>query len=689
MDRRRDGPRRRLRRGSAGPLALLGSLALAACISAPALADHGPPQLVSYGADGQAVGGQSINMGQVSEDGRHIFLVTKARLTTEDTDSFYDVYERTGNATTLVSTGPNSGTGPGPFSAGEPTISADGSHVFFYTNEPLVSADTDDASDIYERFDGVTSLVSTGPSGENAEDPRLAAISKDGSHAFFTTGSNLVPEDHDGQCAHDDYEGGYYYLPCVDIYERSGGTTKFVSIGGSLVGGANIDAEFIGASDDGTHVFFKTPGDLVPGVYDRTGGETLLVTRSESGGTDFGVKVPFFYSRYKPFSADGSRFLFITGARLVDEDTDSSEDLYMISNGVVTFISHPTTGNDEPGPGYIGSVSTNGGTTPDFHHIFFNTAAALVAEDTGGLDVYEWSDGDIRLVTPDNDEPAGFQGASDDGSHVFFTTRAALTPDDKDGHCEDLYERAGDITRLVSTGPTAQLESPFGYCETIYLQFIGSSRDGSRVFFSTYEPLVERADNNYRFDIYERFNGETSLISEGGPPFGWNNDHAELRDDGRRVYFNTYDPLVASDTNTEFDLYVATANRPPDCSGVRPDRAVLWPANKGLRLVGLSGASDPDGDAVTLAVAGVSQDEPLAGQGAATTPDARKAPDPSRVYLRAKREPKGDGRVYRLDFNVTDELGGACSGTVRVTVPRHAGSAAVDSAPSGYDSFGG
>jgi hypothetical protein len=116
---------------------------------------------------------------------------------------------------------------------------------------------------------------------------------------------------------------------------------------------------------------------------------------------------------------------------------------------------------------------------------------------------------------------------------------------------------------------------------------------------------------------------------------------------------------------------------------------VLWPANKTLRPVTLSGASDPDGDAVTLAVTGVSQDEPLAGQGATTTPDARKASDPSRVYLRAKRDAKGDGRVYRLDFTATDELGGACSGTVKVTVPRHAGSAAVDSAPPGYDSFGG
>jgi hypothetical protein len=628
-------------------------------------------------------------MGQVSEDGRHILLVTKAQLTAEDTDSYYDIYQRTGDATTLVSTGPNGGNGA--FSASEPTISADGSHVFFYTSEPLVSEETDDSSDLYERFGGVTRLVSTGPGGENAEDSRLVGISKDASRVFFTTGSNLVPEDHDGQCAHDDYEGGYYYLPCVDIYERSGGTTKFVSIvplGRSDSG----DAELIGVSDDGTHVFFDMGMDdygYVSGIYDRTGGNTVLVSTSERSSS-FPVKVPFFYSSGKPFSADGSRVLFITSASLVDEDTDNTDDLYMRSNGVTTLISGPTTGNGEPGSGFVGGViSQEGGTTPDFRHIFFLTSEALVAEDTGGIDVYEWSDGDIRLVVPGNDEFIGFKGVSEDGSHVFFNTEAALTPDDKDGHCEDLYERVGGVTRLVSTGPTAQVENEFGYCETLFVAFIGSSRDGSRVFFAVYEPLVERAHNNYRYDIYERHNGETNLLSEGGPRFGWWIDQADLRDDGRRVYFNTNDSLLPSDTNTEFDYYVATANRSPDCSGVRPDRAVLWPANKTLRPVTLSGASDPDGDAVTLAVTGVSQDEPLAGQGATTTPDARKASDPSRVYLRAKRDAKGDGRVYRLDFTATDELGGACSGTVKVTVPRHAGSAAVDSAPPGYDSFGG
>ena len=60
-----------------------------------------------------------------------------------DTDTFVDVYERAGGQTTLVSTGPTGGNGT--FHAGFAGASADGTRVFFETEESLVSADTDTA----------------------------------------------------------------------------------------------------------------------------------------------------------------------------------------------------------------------------------------------------------------------------------------------------------------------------------------------------------------------------------------------------------------------------------------------------------------------------------------------------------------------------------------------------------------
>jgi len=106
-------------------------------------------------------------------------------------------------------------------------------------------------------------------------------------------------------------------------------------------------------------------------------------------------------------------------------------------------------------------------------------------------------------------------------------------------------------------------------------------------------------------------------------------------------------------------------NRSPDCSGVMGNPSQLWPPNKKLRRVTFSGARDPDGDAVTLEVAGVTQDEPA---GRAADSDIR---DDGTVLLRAERDPQGDGRVYMVAFQVTDEHGGSCTGTAAVSAPRH------------------
>jgi hypothetical protein len=124
-------------------------------------------------------------------------------------------------------------------------------------------------------------------------------------------------------------------------------------------------------------------------------------------------------------------------------------------------------------------------------------------------------------------------------------------------------------------------------------------------------------------------------------------------------------------------------NQPPDCSGVAATPNTLWPANGKLRRIEVAGATDPDGDSVTLSITGVTQDEPVRG-----APDAVRGPGDSAVPLRADRDPRGDGRVYTIAFEATDGEGGSCEGVASVSVPRHRSVAAVDSAPPSYDSFG-
>jgi Tol biopolymer transport system component len=127
-------------------------------------------------------------------------------------------------------------------------------------------------------------------------------------------------------------------------------------------------------------------------------------------------------------------------------------------------------------------------------------------------------------------------------------------------------------------------------------------------------------------------------------------------------------------------------NRPPDCSGVTASRPVLTTANRRLVRITLSGATDPDGDPVSFSVDGVTQDEPVTGNGDSTSPDAIDLGD-GELKVRAERNPHGDGRVYRIAFTASDGRGGSCSGIATVSVPRKTRQPAVDSAPPSYDSL--
>src|SRR4029453_11044427 len=108
----------------------------------------------------------------------------------------FDVYERSGGQTALLSTAPAGGNGtfPSIFRG----ASADGSRGFIATYEPLVSADTDTFLDLYERSGGQTTLVSTGPTGGNGPFHALfKRVSADGTRVLFQTAESLIGTDTD------------------------------------------------------------------------------------------------------------------------------------------------------------------------------------------------------------------------------------------------------------------------------------------------------------------------------------------------------------------------------------------------------------------------------------------------------------------------------------------------------------
>lgn len=115
----------------------------------------------------------------------------------------------------------------------------------------------------------------------------------------------------------------------------------------------------------------------------------------------------------------------------------------------------------------------------------------------------------------------------------------------------------------------------------------------------------------------------------------------------------------------------ACDNASPVCTNVQPSVTKLWPPNHKLKTVTLSGATDSDGDPITMQIISIFQDEKTNGLG-----DGDKSPDgfgvgTDKAQVRAERSGKGDGRVYFIGFTADDGNGGTCSGIVQLPVVPH------------------
>jgi hypothetical protein len=107
--------------------------------------------------------------------------VTNEQLIPTHTDIFEDIYERSGGTTTLISTGSHA------FNSFFEDASANGSRVVFSTLERLSPNDTDSAFDLYERSGGTTTLVTEGEINGNGDFPApFFGASADGNGTIVT-----------------------------------------------------------------------------------------------------------------------------------------------------------------------------------------------------------------------------------------------------------------------------------------------------------------------------------------------------------------------------------------------------------------------------------------------------------------------------------------------------------------------
>ena len=510
--------------------ALAGTL-VALALGPPALANHSSTQRVSTGPTG-GNGALFSDFEGASTDGSRVFFQTDESLTGTDTDAQQDVYERVGTTTNLVSTGPIGGNGP--FGALFWDASPDGTSVVFDTKESLVSGDTDSAIDLYRRSGSTTTLLSLGSSGGNgAFDALFDAASTDGTHVFFHTRESLVTADMDTS---------------VDLYDSTGAAVSLVSTG-STGGNGAFDATFGGTTTDGARVFFHTAEKLVSAdtdsvqdVYERAGGVTSLLSTSASAGNGA------FAATFAAASTDGTIVFFDTAEKLRAADTDSSTDIYQRSSGTSVLVSLGPTGGNGAFAAFFAGASADGS------RLLFHTRESMVSGDTDTrFDVYERVAATTTLMSTG---PAGgngnldafLRGHSDDGATLFFDTSESLVSGDSDSF-KDIYQRAGGVTTLMSTGP-ASANAP------VDALFRGSAGDGTRMFFTTSEPLVSD-DSDISVDVYERFDNQTTLVSVG--PTGGNGafpaTYGGTTDLGTKVFFATDESLVGDDLDAYGDVY--------------------------------------------------------------------------------------------------------------------------------------
>jgi hypothetical protein len=558
-------------------------------LAAVGSANHSTTEWISTGPAGGGGPFYGATFEGATADGTRVFFETDVPLVAGDSDTCQDppdppfpdpeprpcrdVYERSGGTTTRISTGPSGGNGASDATFGG--FSADGNRVFFQTAEPLVPGDTDTKIDVYERSGATTTRISTGPTGGNGNfDATFAGASADGTRVFFYTTEPLAPGDTD---------------TASDIYGRAGGTTTRISTGPSG-GNSNDSASFLGASADGTRVFFLTferleaaDTDLEYDIYERFGETTTRISTGPAGGNG-----PHS-ANFNGVTADGTRVLFMTRESLLADDTDTGctngggcWDVYERSGGTLTRISTGLGGGN-------GSFDASfDGATADLTRVFFSTAEPLEAGDTDArIDLYERFGGTTTRISTgptggNGDFTTFFGGASADGTRVLFRTYEPLETADTDARI-DLYERFGGTTTRISTGPTGGN----GNFDVTFRR--GASADGTRVFFETQEPLVAGDSDDCPYttgcvDIYERFNGTTTLISTG--PAGGNGPYgagfSSASADGTRVFFETFESLVAGDTGAQ-DVYaavVADTSGYPRPKGATPVRVPLVPAYK-------------------------------------------------------------------------------------------------------------
>ena len=390
--------------------------------------------------------------------------------------------------------------------------------------------------------------------GEAADYSYSPSVSADGRYtAFYSNAGNLVPGDMDG-------------LPDIFVYDRQTGQTEMVSVNNY---GYNEYGYFYdpSISDDGRYVaFYGWSYYLTDDYADEWRGDVYVHDRQTGLNTRVSVKSNGAHANggsYNPeLSADGVNVVFESNAsNLVTGDTNNASDIFLHNRntGVTSRVSVKATNTQANDMSFDPSISADGR-----YVAFYSYATNLVTGDTNGQSDIFVRDVTAKTTTRVSVGGGGAQGndwsgdpiISDNGRYVAFASGADnLTPDDGD-EWSDVFirDRQANTTTLVSRDAA-------GNPSDGWAQWPSLSADGSLVAFDDYANLTPGGNGSQ--NVYVR-NWQTGTIvrasvdGSGAPSEGsWN---GVLSADGTSVAFDSYSPLLGSDSNGVEDIYLRRLN---------------------------------------------------------------------------------------------------------------------------------
>ena len=408
--------------------AFLAAAAVTAAISTatPGSAGDATTERISVNSSNEIQPGDSFLWKRsISADASIIAFESEASYVASDTDNAFDVYvrNRDNDTTELVSVRSNGDHVPGPGSyAAE--ISANGQFVVFESGNPLVSADTNEAFDVYlhNRETGKTTRISVQKDGDQVQGQSFeVSISPNGRYvAFMSDATNLVSND-------DNLKRDIF------LHDRTTKSLKRVSIR-TNGGESNGDSSRPSVSNDGDVAFYSVADNLVADdenevtdVFVRlASGKTKRVSVSSSGEEGDGTSDQTSISKSGnviAFRSEASNFK--TGAG--GDQTDIF--VRVLSERKTRLVSKSSSGDIGEGSsnGYHGMLSYSG------RYVAFDSRAEnLVSGDDNEVTDMFWHDRESGItklvsVTHDNsDLDAGvYEGSiSGDGQWVAFDTDA-------------------------------------------------------------------------------------------------------------------------------------------------------------------------------------------------------------------------------------------------------------------------